>query len=418
MKVLWLSSANTLFNEKGDRAYNGKGWIGSLQKAVREFAPDITLGVAFLSRSLSEPVTMEGVTYFPIPSKAPKGWKKLYGNWTGAYREDYSDDIRRIVSLFRPDLMQIFGCESRLAPAAATAKDIPAVIHIQGILSEYIPAFFPRGTGKRDMVTPKTFVNEIVLNNGFRHLYNDYVRRSEKERECLGTARYLMGRTEWDREKASRYSGARYFHVDEVLRNAFYRTAGQFRTPSGSGRTIRITSTISAVPYKGLDLILKTAGLLKGMGYEVEWNVAGAGKDDNITDIFERKTGIRAESCGVRLRGVMDEEKLIRTMSCSEIYVHPSYAENSPNSVCEAQMLGMPVIATDCGGTPSLVHNGKDGVITPAGDAEALAGHIVRQHKDPALRESLGNEASRTAAQRHDREKIVSALTDVYRSMI
>ena len=41
MKALWLSTANTMYDEKGDRAYNGKGWIASLQDAVSAYAPGL-----------------------------------------------------------------------------------------------------------------------------------------------------------------------------------------------------------------------------------------------------------------------------------------------------------------------------------------------------------------------------------------
>ena len=44
---------------------------------------------------------------------------------------------------------------------------------------------------------------------------------------------------------------------------------------------------------------------------------------------------------------------------------HSSYIENSPNSVGEAQMVGVPVVASRVGGTDSMVEHGKTGFMYP-----------------------------------------------------
>ena len=159
MKVLWLSSSNTLFNEKGDRAYNGKGWIASLQDAVAEYGKDITLGVAFLSSEDSDAIVRDGITYFRIRKRQFSGFRKLYRNWTGGNTENYDDRIGEIVKEFSPDIVHIFGCESKLASAVASITGRPVIIHIQGILNETVPYFYPPGFSGSDMIVPQTFVN-------------------------------------------------------------------------------------------------------------------------------------------------------------------------------------------------------------------------------------------------------------------
>lgn len=415
MRILWLSPTNTLFNERGDRAYNGKGWVASLQSAVREYAPGLVLGVAFLSAESAPAVVQDGVTYYRIRKRGPKGFAKLLYNWGGGKEEDYSQDIRRIASGFKPDIIQVFGCETRLAPAAMSLGGIPAVVHIQGILSECIPHFFPPGISASDMVTAGTFFNEIVLKNGYVHLREDYLRRSTAERECLRAMKYAIGRTEWDRAATEKYSCAEYFHVDEVLRPAFYRHAG---THPACMDSKTIASTISPVPYKGIDLILKTAAALKRNGIDVRWNVAGISPEADIVKIFEKKTGIRAAEYRVRFLGVMDEESLVKMLLGSDIYVHPSYIENSSNSVCEAQMLGMPVVAADAGGTSSIVEDGRTGILVPPGDAEATAEAIAALAADRTKAAETAEAAASAAASRHDRKKIVSSLLSVYQRIL
>ena len=69
-------------------------------------------------------------------------------------------------------------------------------------------------------------------------------------------------------------------------------------------------------------------------------------------------------------------------MCQSTMYVHTAYIENSPNSICEAQIIGMPIISTMVGGIATLVRNGIDGDLLPANDPWLLANAIVELSKD------------------------------------
>ena len=174
---------------------------------------------------------------------------------------------------------------------------------------------------------------------------------------------------------------------------------------------------VSPVPYKGIDLILRTASILTGDGYDVIWDVIGAGPDSGIVRISEKVTGIRAGECGVRFRGVLDARNLVRLMLDADIYVHPSYFENSSNSICEAQMLGMPVIASDTGGTPSIVDDGISGLLFRTGDAAKAAEAVKSLWSDPETAAAAGMAGAAGAAGRHDKAKIVRDLLSAYRDI-
>ena len=62
----------------------------------------------------------------------------------------------------------------------------------------------------------------------------------------------------------------------------------------------------------------------------------------------------------------------------SSVFVCPSVLENSPNTVGEAMLLGVPVVASDGGGIPDMVTDGQTGLLIPAGDSAALAKAISR----------------------------------------
>ena len=100
------------------------------------------------------------------------------------------------------------------------------------------------------------------------------------------------------------------------------------------------------------------------------------------------------------------------------MYIHPSYIDNSPNSICEAQMLGCPVIATNVGGIPSLIDNGVDGLLVPANDPYQMASLIKELHENKTLQISISNNAKIKAINRHDKSIITNQLLNIYKYII
>ena len=95
----------------------------------------------------------------------------------------------------------------------------------------------------------------------------------------------------------------------------------------------------------------------------------------------------------------------------------PSAIENSPNSLCEAQILGVPTIASYCGGTPTLVEDGKSGFLYRYEEFEMLAQTIIRLFTLTDFSEL--SECERvTAFRRHDKTKNAMDLKTIYQQMI
>lgn len=77
----------------------------------------------------------------------------------------------------------------------------------------------------------------------------------------------------------------------------------------------------------------------------------------------------------------------------------PSRSDARPRSIIEAMSLGIPVVASDVGGIPSLVLHERSGLLVPAEDAGALAAALARLIQSPALREQMGAAGRLHAAQ-------------------
>ena len=120
----------------------------------------------------------------------------------------------------------------------------------------------------------------------------------------------------------------------------------------------------------------------------------------------------------IELYGKISSDLLIEQLNTCHLYVHPSYIENSPNSVCEAMLLGMPLLASSVGGTKTIVEHGKTGFLFNPYDKYDLAGWIIHliQHYDQALK--VGKNARQIALRRHSPESIISDLQRIYSTII
>ncbi len=417
IKVLWLSSTPGLYNASSNvSGYYGGGWISSLQKIVQDDSR-ISLALAFPADQETAKIVTEHAVYYRLYKNKLKGFKKLsyyYGGYKKNTVSSLLSGILWAIDDFQPDVIQLFGIESELA-CILGETDVPVVVHLQGLLAPYDNAFFPPGFNKYSFSWPPS-IREWIFRNGYIYAKNSIKVRREREEFLFKKARYLMGRTDWDRHVTSLLAPqALYFHVDEVLRDVFYENAGTWGQPKGR---ITIVSTISNTVYKGLDLVLKTAQLLKSeLKVEFVWKVFGISCSDAIVKVFERETRIKGDDVNVVYGGPKTSMELCHELLDAHVYVHPSYIDNSPNSLCEAQMLGVPIIATNVGGLSTLIEHRRTGLLVPANAPYELAYWLKELIGNKMLAESLSVNGSQMALERHNKSKIVQALFSAYLQM-
>lgn len=110
------------------------------------------------------------------------------------------------------------------------------------------------------------------------------------------------------------------------------------------------------------------------------------------------ETRARALAADVRFAGHVSREELAAIYAgAGAVVLAARRGEGLPNVLLEGMAHGRPVVATACAGTRDLVVDGENGVIVPAGDAEALASVLARLAGDAPWRERLGDRARATA---------------------
>lgn len=408
-----ISPSKGLYDSQKE-GYNGVGWVASLQQHL-EKESDIELALAFTMPHKAPKERRGNTIYYPIHIPPKSGLAKLCYYWYG-YKEDVfnnsiKEPIKEIINDFKPDIIHIFGTESDLA-YIVSETDIPCVIHIQGILSSVVEVYLPLGICSKDL-HKITDVNEFWLRNGIIFNYSRMKLAAEREKQYFRNCTHFIGRTDYDKEITHMYNPeAQYYHIDEVLRPEFYNAAKW----KYCGGKLQIVSTLSPTIYKGFDIVLRTAKVLKECGVDFEWNIIGIKAGHKIIRIIEKSTGLDSKDLNIRYLGIKNPGDIIDILKKSTMYVHPSYIDNSPNSLCEAQHIGVPTIATNVGGIPTIMDYRQEYMASPVAP-HSLAARIVNLNnelKDGTYKNAL----TYVARERHCIEKIINDIKEAYRNII
>lgn len=423
MRVLWvLNLMPPAIGEKlGEECSVKEGWIsGLLEQVVKEkAAEEISLGICYPVRTREEEKCRE----------IRLGEKNIlcYGFAEDSIHHKAHEELRmskrfqQIFSDFQGDLLHLFGTEYGHCLAAAKAFNRPEriLIGLQGIISECAKEYL--ADLPREVYSRNSF-RDLLKRDGMVRQQEKFALRGEQEKEAMGLCRNVTGRTAFDQRAAYEINPrARYFSMNETLRKEF--SNGRWEVNNCTPH--RIFFSQADYPLKGFhyllnslpqikkefpDVTVAVAGnsLIRGEGLRERIKISGYGK--YLKELI-KKVGMEEKI--IFLGKLSAEEMKAEYLKC-HTYVCASSLENSPNSLGEAMCLGVPVVASDTGGIPSMLTNEKEGLLFPKGDEEALAQAVTRLWKDRELCARLSEAAAVRGRETHDGKRNFNRLLEIY----
>jgi glycosyltransferase involved in cell wall biosynthesis len=157
----------------------------------------------------------------------------------------------------------------------------------------------------------------------------------------------------------------RFVDPDERYRTKLERF---FRTP----RSHIIATAGRLSPEKGFDVFLNAAARVLETQPDVGFVIFGHG---GLKQLLQQQIAMLGVGNSVVLAGFRND--LDRFIPQLDLFVLPSHTEGLPNVVLEACAAGVPVVATEVGGTPEVIEDGVSGFLVPPGDADTLANRIL-----------------------------------------
>ncbi|HLC01544.1 MAG TPA: glycosyltransferase family 4 protein [Anaerolineales bacterium] len=167
---------------------------------------------------------------------------------------------------------------------------------------------------------------------------------------------------------------------------------------------------------KGVQDLVEASRLLRRRRVRVRVVLAGAPDPGNPTSIPEgRLRQWTAE--GVVEWGGWSED-MVETYAAAHVVVLPSHAEGVPRALIEAAAMGRPIVATDLPGCREIVYNGRNGLLVPVRDPQALSEAIQTLVEDPALRRRMAAEGRAIALENYTDEIVNGMILLVYDELL
>ena len=415
MKILWFANTPCSAVEKFGGNLNSGGWLRSLEEGLNK-VPEIELAICFYTYKNIESFKYNGTQFYPVLKKGKKNKiRRLIKRIIPSSKSDKPEvqELLKVIHLFQPDLIHVHGTEDNFGLVQFNTN-IPVLISIQGILNPYSEKYFS-GIPFHIASNLEGIILK-VFSSGFGSIYNQFKRKAQREQKILSGARYIIGRTDWDRRVVSILSPkSKYFIGNEMLRSGFYENQWNKKQ---FGDTLQIVTISGDAMYKGFEAIVNSAKILKeNTMLKFKWKVIGLKENSNIVNIVMKWKRTTLQNLEIELLGSKNENEIVEILLDSDIYCQTSHIENSGNSLCEAMILGMPIIATFAGGTSSLLKDKEEGILIQDGDSFSLAGSIKELSDDFSIALSYGKAARMKALIRHEKNNIREEYLKIYRKL-
>ena len=417
MRVMWVVGRmpGEIARGRGFAAPTGGGWQDALLESVAK-QPGLQLLVAYPGPIRGATERVGSVDFVSLgPSEPLHRVARVLSRWApDGYFLGKVRECLRVMDDWAPDVVHVHGTESGLG-LIAERSTIPVMVSIQGLLCVYADvARAQRRLGLRGLS-----LWEVVRGTSRWHRSRSMRRDVAAERRMLAACRFVAGRTEFDRRVCAVLApSARYLGAGELLRRPFYESK-RWEPPGRVGRVPVVCLMGGSFWRKGADTAIAAAAALRSNGVSVEVHLLGirTGSEDASLALREaRRCGL--PSGAVVICGELDAKGIIRLLLEADVFVLPSRADNSPNSLCEAMLLGVPCIVSTAGGIPSLATDRQDALLVPPGDVLSLAGALGELIADNELALRLSRAARARAAERHDRAQVTEGLLAAYRTVI
>lgn len=417
MNILW--TVNLIPTELADALKINTvvlgGWVESMASKLR-CKENVQLSIACKTEQRIEFDTIvKGVRYFSLPYNAKTPL------------EEIKKHCAHIIDCAKPDLIQIEGTEFLHAKAmllASKEKNVPAVVSMQGILNgqyQYQCGQLPID----DMMFSTSLTN--IFAAWILHLRKTrwYAPRMKPEREIIEQADYILGRTTWDRAHAYKLNNhAKYYTCNRNLREPFYQTKWDINKMER--HSIYVGNGYYAL--KGLHYVIQALPELVREYPDVKVYVAGVEpfKKDDKRAFFKKGYGAYLQKLiqdlnvedHVVFTGPLKAAQVADKLSHVHAYVLCSVAENSPNTLGEAMLIGTPCVSAYVGGVPDMATDNVEALFFRNDDPALIAWKIKQIFDSDELALSLSQAAQERARISHDPEGNANKMIAIYRDIM
>ena len=417
MKVLWI--VNTIFPAPsinlGLTPPVVGGWMYGLAEQLSK-SEEIQLSVATTYNGNElKALEIDGISYFLLPCKNTIKYDSKLEQYWGKVCEE-----------FKPDVVHIHGTE--YVNGLACMRKFPHlkyIVSIQGLVG-VCSRYYYSGMSTWDILKNITFRDLIRMDTIFQQKAK-FQTRGDFENEYLNRTKNVIGRTHWDYAHTKAVNLRVHYHFcNESLRDSFY-SASKWSFEKCDLHTVFLSQ--AGYPIKGLHQVIKSVVVLKKDYPNIKVRVGGVNITKNGTIEEKIKRGGYGKYISELLKkykledsliflGSLSEKNMIEEYQKAHVFICPSSIENSPNSLGEAQLLGVPLIASFVGGVPDMVVEGETGLLYRFEEIEMLTQNIRSVFNDNILAKKISSKGIDAASIRHNRKDNLVKILNIYSDIL
>lgn len=415
MKILWI--VNTIFPYPSKMLDLKKevfgGWLNSLfEELIKNNDLQFSIVSSYSGNKLLK-FEEKNTIYYLIPCK-----NKL------KYNKNLDKYWKQIFNEFKPNIIHIHGTEYPLSLSCInTYPNYKYVVSIQGLVSNYSKVYYSN-IPMKDIIKNIT-IRDIIKHDSIIDAKCKFEHRGNYEIETLRKCNYIIGRTNWDFSNSYAITKTnKYLKCNESLREAFY--SNNWNIKNINRHTIFVSQC--SYPIKGFHFVLEAISILKNDFADIKVVVAGTNilKCENIKQRLKMtgyakylKKLIKKYNLSNNLifTGLLNEKQMVDNLLKANVFVQASSIENSPNSLGEAMLLGVPCVASNVGGTSDMLIDKEEGFLYPYTEPAMLAYYISKVFNDDELASKIGKNAKAHALITHDRKINTDNMLKIYKKI-
>ncbi len=411
MKLLWLcnNAPGAVRSHISGKPESGVNWVDHVLSGLRKQG----FTVRVLYRGTGEPGVIDETCSYAAISETPPY----------IYVPQLEERFREEIRSFRPDVIHSWGIEYHHALAMVNAAEAEGMLphmvaSIQG-LCRFLAEHYTDGIPRKALRS--TTFRDLVRKDNILQQQEKFVLRGAMETKALQKLHHVIGRTDWDRNCAlSVNPDIQYHFCNETLRENFYEGSWDY----GSCRKHSVFASSCSYPIKGFHYLLEAFAKVAEVYPDATVSVtgrsflAGSLKEKLRQGSYEKYLASLAKKYHleekIRFLGDLNAEQMKQAFLDSNVFVLPSTLENSPNSLGEAMLLGIPSVAANVGGVRNLMVQEKEGFIYEPGDVKTMAEQIMKLFAMEEEASALADAACCHARKTHDPENNLRELINIY----
>ena len=410
MNIVWLCNVPLpeMAQTIGIKSYSA-GWLIGISSELRK-QNNVNLSIIFPQNRIKKLIekSINGITYYGVYKKNICEYDKELNTQC---------IFKKIITKEKPDIIPIFGTEYPHSLEMLEVSSLnKVVISIQGLVS-VICKHYLQGISYCDIMRP------VIYEGRIQSLYTEldgFKKLGHYEKKIFKKCKYVIGRTDWDYACVKEINkNINYFKCNETMRNLFYEK--QWKYDEIDKFSIFVSQGSYSV--KGLHYLLEAMPIIKNRFPRAHIYVAGdlefrsnkyCSPYGEYINRLIKKMNIEDN---ITFVGYHTEKQMCKRYLKSHVSVMCSNIENSPNSIGEAMLLGIPVVASYVGGIPNLLEHNKEGFLYQHNAPYMLSHYIMKIFSDEELAKRLAENARNKAVKLYNRETNNNILMNIYKTI-